>query len=134
MADQNFTRCESDPCVYYKKTFENGEFVLMLLYVDDMLVIGTSMVVVSQLKQQLANILSMRDLGVAKQILGIKIIRDRKKKEVKLSQKKYIEKVLDRPSIKGAKAVGTPLANHFKLFVVMCRKTHKEKEYMERVP
>ena len=32
------------------------------------------------------------------------------------------------------KPVSTPLANHFKLTKEMCPKTHKEIEYMSRVP
>jgi hypothetical protein len=84
MSEQNFSRCESDHCVY-SKFFDNGKFVLLLLYVDDMLVAGSSMVFVNMLKQRLSKTFSMKDLGVAKQILGMKIIRDGKKKELILS-------------------------------------------------
>lgn len=37
MTEHKFIQCESDPCVYFKQLF-NGEFVSLLLYVDDMLV------------------------------------------------------------------------------------------------
>lgn len=50
MAKQNFSRFVSDHCVYYKP-FDNGELVLLLLYVDDMLVAGFSMVEINKLKQ-----------------------------------------------------------------------------------
>ena len=37
----NFTQCELDLCIYYKR-LPNGEFVILLLYVDDMLVASSS--------------------------------------------------------------------------------------------
>jgi hypothetical protein len=65
----------------YSMFFDNGEFVLLLLYFEDMLVAGCSMVVVYKLKQQLSKNFSMKDSGVVKKILKIKMMRDMKKKE-----------------------------------------------------
>lgn len=53
MTTQHFAHCELDPCVYYKK-LANGEFVILLIYVDDMLVVGTSVRIVHELKKNLA--------------------------------------------------------------------------------
>ena len=53
MAEHNFTRCESDPCVYFKK-LPNGDFVILLLDVDDMLVASTSKKIVHELNEILA--------------------------------------------------------------------------------
>ena len=88
----------------------------MLLYVDDMLVVGSSIVEINKLKQQLAMIFSVKDLSVAKQILGMKMIKKWNKRELKLSHETYIENMLNRFSMKDAKVVSTPLSNHFKLF------------------
>jgi hypothetical protein len=74
------------------------------LYVDNILVARSSKVFVNVLKQQISKKFSMKYLGVAKQMLGMKIIRDGKKKELILSQEKYIEKVLEIFSMKYAKA------------------------------
>ena len=68
----------------------------------------------------------MKYLGAAKQILGMRITRDRKNHKLTLSQSDYIEKVLERFRMKNAKIVSTPLANHFKLSKEMCPKTHEE--------
>ena len=86
MAEHNFTRCESDPCVYFKR-LPSGEFVILLLYVDDMLVAGTNKRIVNELKQKLASKFAMKDLGAAKKILGMTITRNRKKREITFSQK-----------------------------------------------
>ena len=57
----------------------------------------------------------MKDLVVAKKILGMRITRDRKNHKLTLSQGEYIEKVLQRFRMQDAKLVSTPLASHFKL-------------------
>jgi hypothetical protein len=46
------------------------------------------------LNKKLANSLTMKDLGVAKKILGMRITRDMKNNKLTLSQGEYIEKVL----------------------------------------
>jgi hypothetical protein len=50
----------------------------MLLCVDDMLIVAKSMKEVVALMAQLSREFDMKDLGVAKKILGMEIIRDRK--------------------------------------------------------
>ena len=37
MSEQGYTRCHSDHCVYLKKK-NDGSYIILLLYVDDMLV------------------------------------------------------------------------------------------------
>jgi hypothetical protein len=75
----------------------------------------------------------MKDLGVAKKILGMRITRDRKNHKLTLSQGEYIEKVLGRFKMHNAKLVSAPLSIHFKLTKEMCPKTHEQIEYMSRV-
>jgi hypothetical protein len=54
MTEQGYSRCHSDHCVYFKK-IENGSFIILLLYVDDMLVVGSNMQDINVLKKKLAN-------------------------------------------------------------------------------
>ena len=61
----------------------------------------------------------MKDLGVAKKILGMEIHKNRESRKLYLSQKKYIEKVLECFTMQGLKLVSTPLATHFKLSIVL---------------
>ena len=99
------------------------EVIFLSLYVDDMLVAGSNMQEINVLKRKLANSFVMKDLGAAKQILGMRITRDRKNRKLTLSQSEYIEKVLERFKMQDAKLVSTPLDNHFKLTKEMCPKT-----------
>ena len=114
MIEQGYDRCHSDHCVYLKR-LDNGIYIILLLYVDDMLVVGSSMQDINVLKIKLYKSFVMKDLGVANKILGMRIIRDRKNCKLTLSQGEYIEKVLERFRMHNAKPVSKPLANHFKL-------------------
>jgi hypothetical protein len=69
MVSLNFTRTEYDHYVYFKK-LENDIFIILVLYIDDMLVASKRIVEIHWLKPQLAKTFDMKDLGVAKQILA----------------------------------------------------------------
>lgn len=49
-----------------------------MLYVDDMLIAAKNKHKVDSLKSKLSSEFDMKDLGVAKKIIGMKIQRDRK--------------------------------------------------------
>ena len=68
----------------------------MVLYVDDILLIGNDVEKLSNVKKWLAEQFQMKDLGEASYVLGIQIIRDRRNKLLALSQASYIDKVLAR--------------------------------------
>ncbi|KAK3007813.1 hypothetical protein RJ639_015205 [Escallonia herrerae] len=72
----------------------------------------------------------MKDLGSAKKILGTEIHRDRKAGKLWVTQKSYIEKVLERFSILNAKPVSTPLGAHFQLSSQLCPSTEEDIEYI----
>jgi hypothetical protein len=122
MTKQGYSRCHFVHCVYFKR-IENGSYIILLLYVDDMLVEGSNMQDINVLKNKLANSFSMKDLGATKKILGLKITRDKNNHKLTLCQGEYIEEVLERFRMKNEKTVGTPLASHFKLTKEMCPKT-----------
>lgn len=56
MVIQSFTRSEYDHCVYFK-SFENGLFIILVLYVDDMLVASKRIVEINGLKLRWIGIL-----------------------------------------------------------------------------
>ena len=64
----------------------------------------------------------MKDMGPAKQILGMHIVRDRTKKLLWLSQEKYVTKVHQRFAMKCAKSVGLTLPTNCKLNKDQCLK------------
>ncbi|KAG8480749.1 hypothetical protein CXB51_025125 [Gossypium anomalum] len=89
---------------------------------------------IKKVKAQLSEEFEMKDLGPAKKILGMEILRDRKASKLYLSQKGYMEKVLCRFNMQSAKPVSTPLAAHFRLSSTLSPQSDDEIEYMSHVP
>ena len=106
--DQGYKKTSSDHCVFVQK-FSEKDFIILLLYVDDMLIVGKNTSKINELKKELCKSFSMKDLGHAKQILDMRITHLRDERKIYLSQKKYIECVLEHFNMKNAKPVSTPL-------------------------
>ncbi|KAL0411651.1 UNVERIFIED_CONTAM: Retrovirus-related Pol polyprotein from transposon TNT 1-94 [Sesamum latifolium] len=113
---------------------QDGSFIYLLLYVDDMLIASKSRIEIEKLKTQLKREFEMKDLGEAKKILGMEITRDRGLRRLCLTQKQYLKRMLNRFGLnEKSKVVSTPLAPHFKLSASMSPKSEEEQEYMSRV-
>ena len=94
MLGHGYSRSDYDNCVCHKKLLD-GSFVNLLLFVDGMLIASKSISGIKKLKSQLSGEFEMKDLGVAKKILGMEIHRDQSIGKLYLSWKKYIDKVLE---------------------------------------
>ena len=127
MVGHGYQRTAADYCVYFKQ-FLGEKFIILLLYVDDMLIVGHDRAKISKLKEKLAKSFDRKDLSPVKQILGMEITRDRKNRRLWLSQESYVERILERFNMKKAKPVTTPLGGHFKLIKKSCPSTEEKKE------
>ena len=87
-----FTQNLDEPWVCKKSRSKVVTF--LVLYVDDIFLIGNDVGMLSIVKVWLANTFTMKDLGKASYILGIKLFQDQKRRIMGLSQAAYIEKVL----------------------------------------
>ena len=105
MTKSGFCKAKKDTCCFKKYT---GSYVFLLLYVDDMLIVGSSMREINNLKTRLSAAFEMKDLSPVKQILGMNISRNRSAGTLNLSQELYIEKVLSRFRVNDAKPRTTP--------------------------
>ncbi|KAE8713996.1 hypothetical protein F3Y22_tig00110202pilonHSYRG00134 [Hibiscus syriacus] len=128
-----YNRLNADPCAYFKRSGDN-DFVILLLYVDDMLVAGPNKDHIEELKAQLAREFEMKDLGSANKILGMQIHQDRSNRKIWLSQKNYLKKILSRFSMQDCKPISTPLPINFKLSSSMSPSSEEEMMEMSRVP
>ena len=133
MVSYGFMRCNFDCCVYYKQ-IDSDNHIYLLLYANDTLIACKVREEIEALKQMLNSEFDIKDLGHAKRILGMEIIRDRRNGTMFLSQKKYLEKVLNTFGMNNCKPVITPLASHFKLSNQQCPTTSEEKKEMSKVP
>jgi len=94
MCEHGYKKATSDHCVFVKR-FANNDFIIPL-YVDDMLIVGKDISMINRLKKQLSESFAMKDMGAAKQSLGIRIMRDRQEEKFWLSQEHYVKRVLQR--------------------------------------
>eukprot|EP00253_Pinus_taeda_P005136 PITA_05136 len=133
MLEHGFQRLEANHCVYIKR-YDQGKYIILLLYVDDMLIVGYDKNKIIRLKKDLGSKFSMKVWDQHNGYWACGLCVTRKKKRLWLSQEKYIKKVLDRFNMKDAKPVGTPLAAHFKLSTELCPSDDKEKEEMSKIP
>ncbi|CAA0834987.1 cysteine-rich RLK (RECEPTOR-like protein kinase) 8, partial [Striga hermonthica] len=92
MIECGFKINECDKCVYVKDT-EKG-YVILCLYVDDMLIVGSNDKIIKSTKDMLNSRFDMKDVGLADVILGIKIHRT--SQGIVLSQTHYVEKILEK--------------------------------------
>ena len=78
MIEHDYSRSKYDSCVYHRK-LNDGSFIYLFLYIDDMLIAAKHMYEVDKLKSQLKQEFEMKDLGATKKILGMKITGTGKK-------------------------------------------------------
>ncbi|RVW72813.1 Retrovirus-related Pol polyprotein from transposon TNT 1-94 [Vitis vinifera] len=95
---------------------------------------GSGIEKINNLKKQLSKQFAMKGLGAAKQILGMRIIRDKANGTLKLSRSEYVKKVLSRFNMNEAKPVSTSLGSHFKLSKEQSPKIGEERDHMSKVP
>ena len=97
----DFVKNEDEPCVYRKVS--GSAITFLVLYVDDILIIGNDIGMLSTVKTLLSRHFSIKDLGEASYILGIRIYRDRSKRMLGLSQSRYIEIIVKMFGIENSK-------------------------------
>ncbi|GJY24759.1 retrotransposon protein, putative, ty1-copia subclass [Tanacetum coccineum] len=102
-----------EPCVYLKASGSNVTF--LILYVDDILIMGNSIPMLQDVKSYLGKCFAMKDLGEAAYILGIKIYRDRSRRLIGLCQSAYIEKIFKADSHRNSNVEYTPCKDKLRL-------------------
>ena len=115
-------RCNYNCCVYYK-LLKDDLYIYLLLYVDDMLIACKIKEEIKDLKKILSFEFKIKNLGIVKKILGVKIERNRAAGLIFLSQKKYLTRVLHSFQMLNYKQVVTPLTTHFRLSNLQSPKT-----------
>ena len=77
----------------YKKV-SGSSIAFLILYVDDILLIGNDIKFLDSIKGYLNKNLSVKNLGKATYVLGIKIYGDRSIRLIRLSQSTHLDKIL----------------------------------------
>lgn len=101
-----FSNHLNDPCVYVWR--KGSKFLILLLYVDDILLAGNCVDKIAETKRRLSSEFEMSDLGVPKVFLGIEINRSVHERVMTLTQTRYIQCMLKRFNALDLPPVKTP--------------------------
>eukprot|EP00253_Pinus_taeda_P030401 PITA_30401 len=88
---QNFVRCKSDSNVYFLKKIDS--LLIIVLYVDDLLIMGSSTSVITNIKTALHKQFSMTDMGLLNFFLRLEI--HQRDSSITISQPKYARDLLE---------------------------------------
>ena len=80
---------EEDHCVYVKRS--KGSFIILSLYVDDILLIENNKEFIKTIKEWLSSTFEIKDMGEASFVLGVKILRDRSRTPLFVPRNLYKE-------------------------------------------
>ncbi|KAJ1578409.1 hypothetical protein NDA11_005594 [Ustilago hordei] len=85
---------QSAPCLYSRGT--GDKITIITAYVDDMLITSPSREEVDRAKREIMDKWETQDNGRIKEFLGIKIIRDRRRRRISLSLTAYIKEMVNK--------------------------------------
>ena len=104
-----FQQLHSDAGVHVLCQREGDHEIILILYIDNLLIMGNSQPMIHSIKTQLKAVYQMKDLGAATSYLGIQITRDWKQRSIWIDQEDYIHNALTRFNLLKANDTRTPL-------------------------
>ena len=131
MKSKGFTKSKTEPCLYYRE--RGGEVVYVAVFVDDLVIAGSTLSAVNEFKSDMKSTYNMKDLGELKYSLGIQVYRNADK-SITLNQSKYIDDVLRRFGLLNAHSEPTPMIQGIKLSKSMCVKTEEQMLKAQQFP
>lgn len=132
LTSAGWTRCSADSCLYIMR--RGNTLLLLAVYVDDLLLLGNDPATIRRQKKLLGRRFKIKDLGEAKLLLGVEIIRDREQRTIELSQRRYILELGERFGQTNAKPASTPLSSSVILTTKDSPVTAAERADMANVP
>jgi hypothetical protein len=108
LESHGFEVSEADPGLYIRSSSNGLSF--LLVWVDDILIVAPNLVMVQEIKDQVASAFEARDLGEAVYFLGITIERDRANHEIKIFKERMTLDLVERYGVAEAKDKPIPLS------------------------
>jgi hypothetical protein len=113
LKSHGFAALDADRCIYIRQ--QQSTFILLSLYVDDLLIACNRLAELKQFKKQLTREFDMEDLGEASFVLGIEIVRDRAHRTLTIRQGAYTRALVQRHGMEDCNAVAHPMLEGAKL-------------------
>ena len=111
----DFKQSQADHSLFTRQTGSN--ILVVLVYVDDLLVIGNDLASIHHLQEFLSTKFQLKDLGKLKYFLGIEVARSAK--GIFINQRKYILDILIGASQTGCRSASTPMEQHLKSQLIL---------------
>ena len=102
----------SDPCLFIRH--HDGSFILLAVYVDDIVIAGPSMVEILEFLVELEFVVNIKHVGEVKRYLGYEVERDRPNRLIHLRQRRFSAELVERFGQTDAKPVSTPMVANWK--------------------
>ena len=112
LTNSGFKRCIVEHGVYVK-FLKNDEALLLCLYVDDLVITGSNMGEIENLKTQLRSEFEMTDLGELSYFLGIEFMKT--SRGIIMHQRKCITETLKRFHMQNCNSVAVPVEANLKI-------------------
>jgi hypothetical protein len=107
----NFIQSEHEHAMYRRS--RGGDVLLIGVYVDDLVIIGSSLTAVEEFKEEMKMVFLMSDLGLLSFYLGIEVCQDAG--GITLRQTYYAKKILEMAGMTDCKAATTSMEERLKL-------------------
>jgi hypothetical protein len=92
---------------------DGNDIVILTIWVDDILLFGTSEKLIEQVISDIRQIWDVTVLGEPAKIVGIEITQT--EDSIRITQKVYIKSLLEREGLSGINSVATPLDSNIQL-------------------
>ncbi|KAG7547574.1 Zinc finger CCHC-type superfamily [Arabidopsis suecica] len=129
LEELKFVKCSKEPSLYRKR--ENKDLLVVAVYVDDLLVTGSTLKMIVEFKKGMAEKFEMSDLGKLTYYLGIQVTQS--EDGILLSQERYASKILEETGFGECNAVHIPMCANLKLSKAQEEKGIDEKEYRRNI-
>jgi hypothetical protein len=132
MTSKGFIQSFSDPCLYHR--IRGNDQLYVCIYVDDLIIAGSSLVVLNLFKDELKSVYNMKDLGELQYCLGIEVERNWGNSTITLRQTKYIMDMLNTYSPSECHSEPIPFPQGLQLSKSMSPVTSKDIATAELFP
>lgn len=110
-----FKTSHSDTSLFVKS--DNGDIVLLLLYVDDSIITGSNPTNVQEIINNLAEVFDLKDMGRLSYFLGLHI-QYNDDGSLFINQSKYAKEFLKKAGMESCKSTSTPSKPHTQFLLV----------------
>lgn len=127
-----FVRSKHNYCLYTWCSEDGNDTIFLVLYVDDLMIVGTKLETIQALKKKLSQFFEMTDCGAMRHFLGINITYDRAAGTMQLSQAANVEKLLLKFGMAECNSTRTPMEKNLHLESKVS--DHVAEPYREPIP